>query len=137
MSVDDPSFGNPSTWKGKNLQGRVCMRVRTDLGLCGGELPDREKMVAQLLDSQIGRMSLLELSRIPVARPAVQCYARIAAAELSGTMFTSPKDFLNKTQWLVAKIQDMMATNMGGELPIVGWRELLVQLAFLQHTKQL
>lgn len=137
MSVDDPSFNRPASWKGKNLQGRVCMRVRTDLQLCGGELPDREEMVSQLLDSQIGRMNLTELSRVPVARPAVKCYARIAAEEIFSTPVIIPDNFFDKTQWMDARIQDMAATNLGGYLPIVGWRELLVQLAFLQHTKQL
>lgn len=137
MSVDDPSFNRPASWKGKNLQGRVCMRVRTDLGLCGGELPDRKEMVEQLLDSQIGRMNLTELSRVPVARPAVKCYARIAAEEVFSTPVIIPDNFFDKTQWMDARIQDMAATNLGGYLPTVGWRELLVQLAFLQHTKQL
>ena len=96
-----------------------------------------QEMVERLLDSQIGRMSLTELYRVPVARRAVQCYAQIAAQAVFSTTVSILDDFLEKTQWLDARIQDMAATNLGGNLPIVGWRELLVQLAFLQHTKQL
>ena len=136
MAVDHPTFKDPSTWKGKNLQGRVCMRVRSDLRLCGGELPPREEMMCRLLGSQVGEMSLLELSRVPVSRPAVLCWARYVQF-FCGGRFSSPQDFLNQVQGPVRDIDFAMNTNMGGGLPGFGWRELLVQLAFLQHTGQL
>ena len=136
MGAGNPTFGDPSTWKGQNLQGRVCMRVRADVRLCGGELPPREDLVRELLDSPVGRMSLLELSRVPAARPAVLCYARVAA-HLSGGAFSSYQKVLTQVQWTLQDIGNAMNTNMGGGFTPAGWDELLVQLAFLHYTGQL
>ena len=136
MTADDPSFNDPSQWKGKNLLGRVCMRVRSDLRLCGGELPDRDRMVNDLFLSRVGGMSLLELSRIPAARPAVLCWVRVMLSQSRGT------HGVTDVEEALAMMKDAsldMYYNYG-DFTIgtsVGVMELLVQLAFLHHTGQL
>ena len=136
MTVDDPSFDDPSQWKGENLLGRVCMRVRSDLRMCGGELPDRDRIVNDLLHSKAGKMSLLELSRIPAARPAVVCWVR--------TMLYHTRDRMGVTdiETALSMMKNHPLTHYYdfGDVVIgtsVGVKELLVQLAFLRHTGQL
>lgn len=144
LTADDPLFANPCTWSGSNLLGRVCMRVRADLRVADRSLASREMLsgdngdaVSLLLNGQVGRMTLAELSRVPAARPAVLCYARIAQHHASDT-FHSVNDFLaNVGQGTIADIDDMYCTNMGGGLTIAGWRELLSQLAFMRAVGQL
>jgi hypothetical protein len=139
ITVDHPDFRNIAAWKGSNLQGRVCMRVRSDLreaslaGVSLGELANRSwENAAQLLRTPIGGMSLIELSRVPAARPAVLCYARIAQRHLMDPKIYNAETFLRSVGGsTVVGIDNMMRANMGGGLTIVGWNELVCQLAFL------
>ena len=139
ITVDHPDFRNIAAWKGSNLQGRVCMRVRSDLREASladiplGELANRSwENAAQLLRTPIGGMSLLELSRVPAARPAVLCYARIAQRHLMDPKIYNAEAFLRSVGGsTVAGIDNMMRANMGEGLTIIGWNELVCQLAFL------
>lgn len=93
-----------------------------------------EEDVGEALRSPLGNMSLLELTRNPVTRPAAMCYARIAQRR-SGEHFGSVRHLLFSVgQTTIAGIEEMMHTNMGGGLTPAGWRELLVQLSFLRRV---
>lgn len=144
LTTDDPCFADPCKWKGSNLLGRVCMRVRADLrtaNRCDVDLASLSRhdddMVFSLYRDQVGSMTLAELSRVPAARPAVLCYARIAQYNASD-VFLSVDDFLASVgQGTVATIDGGYRTNMGGGLSVAGWRELVSQLAFMRSVGQL
>ena len=141
LQADDPRFGDIAQWKGSNLLGRVCMRVRADLriaGAMGVDLQDlagyKDEMVFSLYRSQIGSMTLLELSRIPAARGAVLCYARLAQRYTSN-YYPSVEAFLEQFGGGdIAGIDEVYRTNMGGGVSMAGWRELLSEIAFLHAT---
>ena len=145
LMADDPLFGDIAAWKGSNLLGRVCMRVRSDLreasraGIPLGKLANRGwENAEELPKSRIGGMSLLELSRVPAARSAVLCYACIAQRHLMNPKITNAEAFLRFVDSsTVAGINEAMRDNMGGGLTIAGWDELVCQLAFLHATGRL
>lgn len=145
LTADDPLFGDIASWRGSNLLGRVCMRVRSDLreaskagigfdALANGDWDNAEKLIR----TRIGDMSLLELSRTPAARGAVLCYARIAQRQLMDEKIPDAEALLRSVgSSTVADIERSMRTNMGGGLTAVGWDELVCQLAFLHATGRL
>ena len=141
LTADDPLFGDVAAWKGSNLLGRVCMRVRSDLRQLGmpwdavsGATMDA---VPHMLYSQVGGMSLLELSRVPAARSAVLCYARIAQHRDLDLWPTVGEFLATAGRSSVLEIIEAMDPNMGGGLTCVGWDELVCQLAFLYATGKL
>ena len=139
LSEDDERFRDISQWRGSNLLGRVCMRVRSDLraaGWCDAGLEElsccEDDMVFSLCRSEVGRMSPLELSHVPAARPAVLCWARIAQHHAAG-VFPTLDGFLAQTgQATVSELDEGYRANMGGGLVATGWCELLSQLEFMR-----
>lgn len=126
MSANDPDFNTPSKWKGSNLLGRVCMRVRSDLrnGLLEAR-PGPDGFARAALDSGIGRMTLLQLTRHPAARTAVITYARIAR-HLRGTNETI--DHLLEREGIPLAKVDGLVRNGRSTLVLTGWDELLNEL---------
>ena len=144
LAEHDKRFRDISLWRGSNLLGRVCMRVRSDLGLAAHAGVDVEKlsgcgndMVFSLCDGRVGSMSLLELSRVPAARAAVLCYVRIAQHQASDTYPTLDDFLLRFGRETVAEIDERRRADRGGDvgtgggIEVVGWCELLSQLAFM------
>ncbi|MDO4798483.1 MAG: NADAR family protein [Coriobacteriales bacterium] len=139
IGVDDEGFSDLTGWRGDNLQGRVCMRVRADLRLAlrGGwslqDLRTTKDDIEQVLGSPLGAMSLVELTRNPVTRPSAMCYARIAQRR-SGGQFESVRQLLSSVgQTTIATIDEMVNADTGSLMP-AGWYELLVQLSFLRRV---
>lgn len=141
LAATDPAFPDPAKWRGENLQGRVCMRVRADLALVlpDGPPPEHawrttEDGVDQVLQSHAGRVSLLGLTRDPITRPYAMCYARIAQHH-ARDRYQTLRGFLAKAgQATLAEIGDAMVTPRGRDFAVAGWNELLAQLAFLRHV---
>lgn len=134
MTADDPRFANPAKWEGENLLGRACMRVRADIRqlVTLGKL-DAVRHEWPGLNPCISSMTLMQLSRIPVARTAVYCYAQIVSHALSHK-YPTPGSFLKKEHDLtVEAVTQSMEANAGGGLPIVGWYELVRELE-IQHV---
>lgn len=94
-------------------------------------------MVFSLCDGRVGSMSLLELSRVPAARAAVLCYVRIAQHQASDTYPTLDDFLLRFGRETVAEIDERRRAGRGGDvgtgggIEVVGWCELLSQLAFM------
>ena len=146
----DPAAYNPDLWDGTNYLGRVLMKVRSDLRLlfkrCTCDRVDaneRDKeppeidtlddyadyiirlknpiwewSTDELLDSQVGRMSLAQLSCVPTAKGIVRAYVRIAEHRMPGTV---P---LNTPLAEIDYDPDV----------VIGWGELLDELAFRRHV---
>ena len=143
IGEDDEGFRDLSGWRGSNLLGRVCMRVRSDLRVIarmdvsvrrvsrGGD-----EAAGSLLRSQVGRMTLVELSHIPATRSAARCYARIAQ-HLLGDAYPTMDAFLADLGQVSLATLDGRCRASGDDGLAVGWYELLSQLAFLQVTGQL
>lgn len=123
-----PKLADPANWYGRNLLGITLMQVRSDLrALCAfkrGPVWDLEV----LRHSQLWRMNLLELSRVPATRPIALAYATIVAQHSAGH-FHSARDVLRQVRASIADIDESMHLNMGGGLPIAGWHELLDELS--------
>lgn len=138
MAADDPSFANPAKWKGDNLQGRVCMRVRADLRQLQamrhlGELADTYVEP----NGQIAHMTLLQLSRIPATRAAVNCYAQIVSHALPNK-YPTPGSFLKKEHSVTVKdITQLIDSGKSNGLPITCWYELVRELCFQQALGKL
>ena len=93
--------------------------------------------VPHMLYSQVGGMSLLELSRVPPARRAVLCYARIAQHRDLDLWPTVGEFLATAGRSSVLEIIEAMDPNMGDGPTCVGWDELVCQLAFLYATGKL
>lgn len=134
MTADDPRFANPAKWEGENLLGRACMRGRADIRqlIALGRL-DAMRHERPELDPSIARMTLLQLSRIPTARAAVYCYARIVSHALPHK-YPTPGAFLKKKHDLtVEAVTQTMEAGTGTSLPVAGWYELVRELE-IQHA---
>lgn len=139
LRADDPAFSDPTKWKGSNLLGRVLMRVRADLNVArrvGAMLAGLSRCEDDLVDglcgTQIGSLSLMELSCVPASRASVLCYARIAQHH-SGDTYATLDDFLSQVgQSTIAEINTSFRTGTNGSIVSVGWYELISQLAFLR-----
>ena len=85
------------------------------------------------LDQSIARMTLLQLSRMPMARAAVTCYATIVS-HAAPQKYPTPGAFLKKNpDATVEGITHDTQTNMGAGLPAAGWQELVRELE-IQHA---
>ena len=130
LAADDPAFGSVERWRGSNLQGRVSMRVRADLR-CGAVAAfTGDDAVRELLDSPVGGMTLLELSRVPATRGAVVTYARVArhlaGAPGSVDEFLAGLRFSLREVDAAARLGDRAT---GGVMTEVAWRETVAELA--------
>lgn len=134
MTADDPRFANPAKWDGENLLGRACMRARADLRqLEALGLLDEVREGGPGLDPTIACMTLLELSRIPVIRAAVYCYATIVS-HAAPHVYPSAGAYLKKEhEATVEGVTESMQFNMGAGLPVAGWYELVRELE-IQHV---
>lgn len=144
MKAEDSGFGDISKWRGSNLLGRICMRVRSDLRVLDGVgiRPEEisggsQRLHGQLLAGPVGSMTPLQLSRIPSARPAVLCWARIAQHHACEVFPTVDAFLAHAGQASLGDLDNGFSTNMGGSLTVAGWHELLSQLAFLQAVGML
>lgn len=134
MTADDPRFTNPAKWEGENLLGRGCMRARADIRqLCALGKLNAVCHEWPELDSHIGRMTLLQLSRMPSARAAVYCYATIVSHALPHIYPTAGAYLKKEHDATVEGVTYSMQFNMGGGLPVTGWYELVRELE-IQHA---
>lgn len=127
IAKDDPRSADPGEWHGRNLLGITLMEVRSELRSLSAIDGRLEWPVDSLMDSHVWRMSLLELARVPSTRPAALMYAAIAAQNVPH--WHGARDALRKIDAPIGDIDESMRLNMGGDLPIAGWRELLDELA--------
>lgn len=105
------------------------MNVRSDLrslAMIGARM---DWDVDVLRSSQIWGMSLLELARTPSTRSVALMYAQMVKQSAPDT-FHGTKDVLRKIDGSIGDINEQMGLNMGCGLPIMGWGELLDELAF-------
>ncbi len=132
LPASDPRVTDPSRWKGKNLQGRVLMRVRSELGVISGLLDQAwsDERIDDLLESPVGKMSLLELSHIPAARAAARTYGYIARFHL-GKAHQPLSAFLASMDAPLTEVDDAVDYGSGGTLPLAGWRETLFELRLI------
>ena len=134
VTADDPRFANPAEWKGKNLLGRACMRARSDVR----QLVELGRLAAVShewpeLDPSIARLTLLQLSRIPVARSAVYCYATIVSHAAPET-YPSADAFLQHEEGTAIKyLAQIMQARLDDGLSVTGWFELVRALE-IQHV---
>ena len=143
IAEDDPGFADMTGWKGENLQGRICMRVRADLRLLmpgGASLftaQTTEDDLKAVLASSIGDMSLLSLARNPMTRPYALCYARIAGHALH-THFSDVHNYLmHYGRASLATIGEAVRAKKSLHFSEPGWHELLAQLSFLRRVGML
>ncbi len=127
IGKDDPDSADPGKWHGRNLLGITLMEVRSELRALSSIDGRLEWPMDRLADSHVWRMSLLELARVPSTRPAALMYAAIVAQHVPHWHGT--RDVLRKVDASIGGIDESMRLNMGGGLPIAGWRELLDELA--------
>ena len=80
-----------------------------------------------LMRSQLWSMSLLELARMPSTRSVAIMYATFVAQCVP--RLHDVRDVLREVRASVGEIYESMRANMGGGLPIAGWRELVDELA--------
>ena len=138
MTADDPRFANPAKWEGQNLLGRVCMRVRADIRQLAalGRL-DEVRSGGPEICSDVARMTLLQLSRVPAARAAVYCYATIVSHAAPQT-YPAPGSFLKKEyDATVESVTKALEAGTGGVLPVAGWYELVRELSIQQALGRL
>jgi len=140
IASDAPGFADLTGWKGDNLLGRVLMRVRADLRMlmrAGSYHLSRvtlEEETEYVISSNVGAQSLLALTRNPVTRPQAFTFARIAQSNAKD-QYPNVHDFLMKVGLTtVADLNHIINQGANGGLTSVGWRELLIQLAFLRRT---
>ena len=89
------------------------------------------------LDSRIARMTLLQLSRMPMCRAAVYCYATIVS-HAAPHVYPSAGAYLKKEHdATVEGVTESMQFNMGGGLPVAGWFELVRELQVQQALGRL
>ena len=138
MTADDPCFANPAKWKGDNLLGRTCMRVRVDLRQLSalGRL-EEVRAGGPELDSRIARMTLLQLSRMPMCRTAVYCYATIVSHALPAKYPSVGAYLKKKHDATVESVTKSMQLNVGAGLPAAGWYELVRELQIQQALGRL
>ncbi|MDO4798211.1 MAG: NADAR domain-containing protein [Coriobacteriales bacterium] len=129
IAKGDPKLDDPLSWRGRNLLGITLMNVRSDLRAIAARGLRMEWSVDILQRSHVWCMSLLELARIPSTRPAALMYAQMVNQSASDA-FQGTKSVLRKIDGSIGDINEQMALNMGCGLPIVGWGELLDELAF-------
>ena len=122
MSADDPDVDHPDKWRGENHLGRVLMRVRSDVRSGAVRAFTCEDAVDELMDSQVGSMTLLQLSRVPAAREAILTYTKVAM-HLSGSSE-------RYRDWL-AKVKLPLREGLQPGLTSVAWDETLAELALL------
>ena len=138
IAATDHGFTHMTGWRGDNLLGRICMRVRADLTLVRDRCPRHEWHVAQedvdrVLSSGVGRMSLIALTRNPTTRSAAMCYARIAQHHVR-SIYPTLTSFLTKPgQATLTQIEKSWESSKGRVFVHAGWRELLAELAFLMR----
>ena len=104
------------------------MEVRSELRqLCAmdGRL---EWPIDALRGSQVWRMNLLELSRVPSMRSFSLMYATVVAQQCP-TSFTDARDVLRKVRESIGQVDDSIRLDEGKGLPVTGWYELLDELA--------
>ena len=127
IGKDDSDSADLGKWHGRNLLGITLMEVRSELRALSSIDGRLEWPMDRLADSHVWRMSLLELARVPSTRPAALMYAAIVAQHVPHWHGT--RDVLRKVDASIGGIDESMHLNMGGGLPIAGWRELLDELA--------
>lgn len=129
IAKGDPKLDDPLNWHGRNLLGITLMNVRSDLRSLAMMGARMDWDVDVLRGSQIWGMSLLELARVPSTRHAALMYAQMVN-QSAPDIFHGTKGVLRKIDGSIGDIDEQMALNMGCGLPIVGWAELLDELAF-------
>ena len=140
ISVDDPGFSDMTGWKGDNLLGRVCMQVRSDLWQLVEEGAGRiacrteDDDIQSVLRSDIGAQSLLALTRNPITRKYAMTYVRIAQYHSSRSFPTQHAFLMGRGQQSIADIDQRSGSGNAASNTPVGWREFLIQLAFLRRT---
>ena len=105
---------DPGKWKGRNLTGRVLMQVRADLR-CADRLvgPDDVYVFPKepfILQTQIGRMSLKEISALPGARESVRAYAEIAQ-QYQELLLANADDFISRHPIPLVTMERAIACN--------------------------
>lgn len=123
-----PKLADPSNWYGKSLLGRTLMEVRSELRqLCAmdGRL---EWPVEALRESQVWKMSLLELSRVPSVRSFALMYATIVAQQCPAN-FSDARDVFRKVRESIGEVDESIQLGGAGTLPVTGWYELLDEIA--------
>ena len=146
IAASDPGFADMTGWKGENLQGRICMRVRADLRLLMPDGPSRIKPLAvktteedlqAVLASSLGDVSLLSLARNPMTRPYALCYARISGHALDSHHGGVHNYLMHYGRASLATIGEAVQAGKGLHFSEVGWYELLAQLSFLRRAGML
>jgi hypothetical protein len=83
------------------------------------------------LDPSVGRMTLLQLSRMPVARSAVYCYATIVS-HADPEAYPSADAYLLHEQGMAIKyLAQVMQARMDDGLSVTGWFEFVRALEIL------
>lgn len=140
IDVDDPGFGEMTGWRGENLQGRICMRVREDLRLLMPDGPLRFDMgttdddLGAVVASSVGDMTLLSLARNPKTRPFALCYARICQHLSKGQLSDTHAFLMSCGPATIAHIDREVRSGNSQRYTSAGWRELLTQLAFYRRV---
>ena len=143
IAADNPGFADMSGWRGENLLGRICMRVRTDLRLLMPDGPSRfaaattEDDLVAVLASSVGDMSLLALARNPMTRPYALCYARVSGHAAKMQLTNVHKFLMHRGKESLANIGEAVQAGKQHYFSEVGWYELLAQLAFLRRVGML
>ena len=119
---DDDRAKECSHWKGKNYLGRILMEIREEFSvLYQGERCYREWHETQD-NCNLKNYSAAVLYQIPQYHEAIQTYLEIIR------LYAAPAyDGFLKLQ--LYKVDEMMATNMGGGLPAIGYREMRQDLS--------
>lgn len=117
ISINDPSWHDVSAWKGDNKMGRILMELRSEF--LAAQLSGKEFRYKNVIDSDDIPEWLktpAELSRYPEYHNAVYAYvSTLSKAERSV--------FLNNNTSF-AEWDEVMHTNMGGGLRIIGFYEM-------------
>ena len=140
IAANSSGFEDMTGWKGDNLQGRICMRVRADLrslipdGPSGHDHGTTKKNLQDVLASPVGNASLLALARDPITRSAALCYATIAE-HLCTMQYGNVHNFLKACgQSSLVNIEKKVRTGAKRCFTAAGFSELLAQLAFFRRV---
>ena len=143
IAANDPGFENMTGWKGENLQGCICMRVRADLRLLMAVNPSHrptqttEDDLQAVLASSLDDMSLLSLARNPMTRPYALCYARISVHAIHAHHGGVHNYLMHYGRESLAAIGEAVLAGKTPYFSEAGWYELLAELSFLRRVGML
>ena len=98
-----PKLADLANWYGESLLGRTLMDVRSDLRQLCAQTGELRWSVDELPASQVWRMNLLELSRVPSMRSFALMYAGIVVQSAPHT-YGNDRDVLKKVRESIAEI---------------------------------